>query len=136
MAAITYLAGPGGSALPAGLRQGSWLTGAGFPDPAVLAGLVAVAVAAAPWLSRPWRRAAWATLLLIGAALAGVRRAAADAGGAGAGRRATVGGSAGGVRSVRCSAIDRAAVTGWAAGSWRFARSLEQQRARLAHKIH
>src|ERR1039457_786979 len=69
MAGITYLAGPGGSAaLPAGLRQGSWLTGAGFPDPAVLAGLAAVAVAAAPWLSRPWRRAAWAGLLLIGAA--------------------------------------------------------------------
>ena len=67
MAAITYLAGPGGPA-PAGLRQGSWLAGAGFPDPAVLAGLAAVAVAAAPWLSRPWRRAAWATLLLIGAA--------------------------------------------------------------------
>ena len=69
MAGITYLAGPGGSAgLPAGLRQGSWLTGAGFPDPAVLAGLAAVAVAAAPWLSRPWRRACWVTLLLIGAA--------------------------------------------------------------------
>ena len=69
MAGIAYLAGPGGSAgLPAGLRQGSWLVGAGFPDPAVLAGLAAVAVAAAPWLSRPWRRAAWATLLLIGAA--------------------------------------------------------------------
>jgi undecaprenyl-diphosphatase len=69
MAVITYLAGPRGSAgLPAGLRQGSWLTGAGFPDPAVLAGLAAVAVAAAPWLSRPWRRASWATLLLIGAA--------------------------------------------------------------------
>ena len=69
MAGITYLAGPGGSAsLPAGLRQGSWLAGAGFPDPAVLAGLAAVAVAAAPWLSRPWRRASWATLLLIGAA--------------------------------------------------------------------
>src|ERR1022692_1817390 len=69
MAGITYLAGPGGSAaLPAGLRQGSWLTGAGFPDPAVLAGLAAVAVAAAPWLSRPWRRASWAPLLLIGAA--------------------------------------------------------------------
>ena len=69
MAGITYLAGPGGSAaLPAGLRQGSWLAGAGFPDPAVLAGLAAVAVAAAPWLNRPWRRAAWATLLLIGAA--------------------------------------------------------------------
>ena len=68
MAAITYLAGPGGLALPVGLRQGSWLAGAGFPDPAVLAGLVAVTVAAAPWLSRPWRRAAWAMLLLIGAA--------------------------------------------------------------------
>jgi uncharacterized protein (TIRG00374 family) len=66
MAGITYLAGPGGSAaLPSGLRQGSWLTGAGFPDPAVLAGLAAVAVAAAPWLSRPWRRAAWVMLLLI-----------------------------------------------------------------------
>jgi glycosyltransferase 2 family protein len=69
MAGISYLAGPGGTAgLPAGLRQGSWLAGAGFPDPAVLAGLAAVAVAAAPWLNRPWRRAAWATLLLIGAA--------------------------------------------------------------------
>jgi glycosyltransferase 2 family protein len=69
MAGISYLAGPGGSAgLPAGLRQGSWLTGAGFPDPAVLAGLAAVAVAAAPWLSRPWRRAAWAVLLLLGVA--------------------------------------------------------------------
>ena len=67
MAAITYLAGPGGPA-PAGLREGSWLAGAGFPDPAVLAGLAAVTVAAAPWLSRPWRRAAWAMLLLIGAA--------------------------------------------------------------------
>ena len=67
MAGITYLAGPG-SPVPAGLRLGSWLTGAGFPDPAVLAGLAAVAVAAAPWLSRPWRRASWATLLLIGAA--------------------------------------------------------------------
>ena len=69
MTAIMYLAGPGFSApLPAGLRQGSWLTGAGFPDPAVIAGLAAVAVAAAPWLSRPWRRTAWATLLLIAAA--------------------------------------------------------------------
>jgi glycosyltransferase 2 family protein len=67
MTGITFLAGPGGPA-PAALRQGSWLAGAGFPDPAVLAGLAAVAVAAAPWLSRPWRRASWATLLLIGAA--------------------------------------------------------------------
>ena len=69
MASISYLAGPGSSAaLPVGLRQASWLTGAGFPDPAVLAGLAAVAVAAAPWLSRPWRRAAWVVLLLIGVA--------------------------------------------------------------------
>ncbi len=68
-AGISFLAGPGGSAaLPAGLRQGSWLTGAGFPDPAVLAGLAAVVVAAAPWLSRPWRRAAWVMLLLIAVA--------------------------------------------------------------------
>jgi uncharacterized membrane protein YbhN (UPF0104 family) len=65
MGGIDHLAGPGGSAA---LRQDSWLTGAGFPDPAVFAGLAAVAVAAAPWLNRPWRRAAWATLLLIGAA--------------------------------------------------------------------
>ena len=66
-AGITDLAGPGGPALPVALRQGSWLTGAGFPDPALLAGLAA-AVAASPWLSRPWRRACWAVLLLIGAA--------------------------------------------------------------------
>jgi undecaprenyl-diphosphatase len=66
-AGITYLAGPGGP-VPAGLRQGSWLAGAGFPDPAVLAGLAAVAAVAAPWLSRPWRRASWVTLLLIGVA--------------------------------------------------------------------
>jgi glycosyltransferase 2 family protein len=69
MTGISYLVGPAGSAtLPMGLREGSWLTGAGFPDPAVLAGLVAVAVAAAPWLSRPWRRAVWVVLLLIGVA--------------------------------------------------------------------
>jgi glycosyltransferase 2 family protein len=68
MTAIMYLAGQDIFATPpAGLRQHSWLTGAGFPSPAVIAGLAAVAVAAAPWLSRPWRRTAWATLLLIAA---------------------------------------------------------------------
>ncbi len=68
-AAIMYLTGQGAlGTLPAGLRQHSWLAGAGFPDPAVIAGLAAVAVAAAPWLSRPWRRTAWAALLLIAAA--------------------------------------------------------------------
>jgi glycosyltransferase 2 family protein len=69
MTAIMYLTGQGAlGPLPAGLRRGSWLGGAGFPNPAVIAGLAAVAVAAAPWLSRPWRRTAWATLLLIAAA--------------------------------------------------------------------
>jgi uncharacterized protein (TIRG00374 family) len=69
MTAIMYLTGqdPLGT-LPASLRRGSWLGGAGFPNPAVLAGLAAVAVAAEPWLSRPWRRTAWATLVLIAAA--------------------------------------------------------------------
>jgi glycosyltransferase 2 family protein len=65
---LTYLAAPGRAAgLPLALRQGSWLAGGGFPDPALLAGLAAAAVAASPWLSRPWRRAAWVALLLIGA---------------------------------------------------------------------
>ena len=101
MAGITYLAGPGGSALPAGLRQGSWLAGAGFPDPAVLAGLAAVAVAAAPWLSRPWRRAAWADAAADRRGPADHWRAAADAAGAGAGRRGDRGGGpAGGVRGA------------------------------------
>jgi glycosyltransferase 2 family protein len=64
-----YLTGQGAlGTLTAGMRRHSWLAGAGFPDPAVIAGLAAVAVAAAPWLSRPWRRTAWATLLLIAAA--------------------------------------------------------------------
>jgi glycosyltransferase 2 family protein len=69
MAAIMYLTGQGPlGTLTAGLRRHSWLIGAGFPDPAVIAGLAAVAVAAEPWLSRPWRRTVWATLLLIAAA--------------------------------------------------------------------
>ena len=68
MTAILYLTGQDPLAAPAGLRQGSWLTGAGFPNPAVIAGLAAVAESAAPWLSRPWRRTAWATLLLVAVA--------------------------------------------------------------------
>jgi uncharacterized protein (TIRG00374 family) len=69
MAAIMYLTGqaPLGP-LTAGLRRHSWLGGAGFPNPAVIAGLAALAVAAEPWLSRSWRRTAWATLLLIAVA--------------------------------------------------------------------
>ena len=50
--------------LAPGAGQWSWLTGASLAGPALLAAAVAVTVAAAPWLSRPWRRAAWITLWL------------------------------------------------------------------------
>ncbi len=50
--------------LAAGAGQWPWLTGASLVSPALLAAAVAVTVAAAPWLSRPWRRAAWVTLWL------------------------------------------------------------------------
>jgi uncharacterized membrane protein YbhN (UPF0104 family) len=65
LAGILYLTRPADSAA---LRHGSWLTAAGVPGLAILAGLAAVAVAAVPWLSRPWRRVAWVTLVLIAAA--------------------------------------------------------------------
>ena len=53
------------TALTDNLARGSWLASAAFPGPPLIAGAVAVIVAASPWLSRPWRRAAWLTLLLI-----------------------------------------------------------------------
>ena len=56
-------------ALAAGGGPWSWLTGASLAGPAVLAAAVAGTVAAAPWLSRPWRRTAWTALWLA----AGVR---------------------------------------------------------------
>jgi glycosyltransferase 2 family protein len=56
------------AALTAHLAHGSWLAGAAFPAPALFASAVTVVVAAAPWLSRPWRRAAWLALLLAAAA--------------------------------------------------------------------
>jgi undecaprenyl-diphosphatase len=50
--------------LATGAGQWPWLTGASLAGPALLAAAVAVTVAAAPWLSRPWRRTAWITLWL------------------------------------------------------------------------
>ena len=72
-AAVVLAAAAGTAALlpallPAGSGPGAWRAGAGFPGPAAVAGLAAVAVIAAPWLSRRWRRAAWVVLLLGGAA--------------------------------------------------------------------
>jgi undecaprenyl-diphosphatase len=47
------------------LASGSWLGSAHFPSAAWLAGGAAVAVALGPWLARPWRRAAWTTLVVV-----------------------------------------------------------------------
>ena len=51
-------------ALAAGSGQWWWLTGAPLVSPALGAAAVAGTVAAAPWLSRPWRRTAWIALWL------------------------------------------------------------------------
>jgi uncharacterized protein (TIRG00374 family) len=69
LAGILYLAGGRHPhAVAANIGHGSWLASAAFPGPALLASAVAVTVAASPWLSRPWRRAAWITLCAVGAA--------------------------------------------------------------------
>jgi len=69
LAGILHLIGGGHPpAVAASTGQGAWLASAAFPGPALLAGAVAVTVAASPWLSRPWRRAAWITLGAVAAA--------------------------------------------------------------------
>jgi len=60
---IIYLAGgERPRAMTAGAGPWSWLTGASLVGPALGAAAVACTVAAAPWLARPWRRAAFAEL--------------------------------------------------------------------------
>jgi undecaprenyl-diphosphatase len=59
---VELAGGAGPRALSAGAGQWSWLTGASLAGPALVAAAVADTVAAAPWLSRPWRRTAWITL--------------------------------------------------------------------------
>ena len=69
LAGILHLIGGGHPpAVAASTGQDAWLASAAFPGPALLASAVAVTVAASPWLSRPWRRAAWITLCAVAAA--------------------------------------------------------------------
>ena len=66
---IVYLAGGDRPrALAAGAGSWSWLTGASLAGPALGAAAVACTVAAAPWLTRPWRRTAWIVLWLAAVA--------------------------------------------------------------------
>ena len=63
LAGILYLAGDQHPhAVTAAAGHSSLLASAASPGPPLLAAAAAVSVAAAPWLSRPWRRAAWITL--------------------------------------------------------------------------
>ena len=75
LAGILFLAGDQHPhAVAVTVAHGGWLANAAFPGPPFLAGAVAVTVAASPWLSRAWRRAAW-----IGLCAAAVARLAAGA---------------------------------------------------------
>jgi glycosyltransferase 2 family protein len=60
-----WLGGQQPAALTDDLARGSWLASAAVPWPALIAAAAAVITAASPWLSRPWRRAAWLTLLAV-----------------------------------------------------------------------
>jgi glycosyltransferase 2 family protein len=69
LAGILFLAGdqhPHPEAVT--LARDGWLASAAFPGPPFLAAAVAVTVAAAPWLSRAWRRTAWIALGAVAAA--------------------------------------------------------------------
>jgi glycosyltransferase 2 family protein len=69
LAGILFLAGdqhPHPEAVT--LAHDGWLASAAFPEPPFLAAAVAVAVAAAPWLSRAWRRTGWIALGAVAAA--------------------------------------------------------------------
>ncbi len=68
LAGILYLAGDTYPHAVTAAAGHSWLASAAFPGPALLAAAAAVTVAVSPWLSRPWRRAAWVTLGAVGVA--------------------------------------------------------------------
>ena len=96
------LGGQRPAALTANLARGSWLAGAAFPAPALFASAAAVVVAAAPWLSRPWRRAAWLDAAAGRGGAAADRHGAADAADPGPRHRGHGGRrGAGGVRRAR-----------------------------------
>ena len=61
---VQFAGGARPRTLATGASSWPWLTGASLAGPALLAAAVAGTVAAAPWLSRPWRRTAWAALWL------------------------------------------------------------------------
>jgi hypothetical protein len=68
LAGIVYLAGgERPHVLAAGADSWWWLTGASLLGTALGAAAVACTVAAAPWLSRSWRRTAWIALWLAAA---------------------------------------------------------------------
>jgi undecaprenyl-diphosphatase len=65
---LYWIGGQHPDALAVNLARDSWLTSAAFPGPPLIAGAAAVTVAASPWMSRAWRRAAWLALLVVVAA--------------------------------------------------------------------
>jgi glycosyltransferase 2 family protein len=65
---IVYLAGGEPPRALAASASSWWFTGASLLGPALLAAAAAGTVAAAPWLSCPWRRTAWIALWLAATA--------------------------------------------------------------------